>query len=204
MAADATDPAAPVATVNSEPPMLVATPAPLVASVNASPPAEVTIVNTLPPTARMIVSNVDTLQTFTCILHFHLQVTSVKTLAAPLATSVATLSAPEVITLTTEPMSDVMSLITVFFSRLNKPVLGASYDYMPLTISFLVFRSSGSGEEEKGENDEEVAEHGGQWDNLDESRSRSEYLYPGAWRGMKLQSGARGRLNLYEMSRICN
>ena len=69
MAADATDPAAPVATVNNEPPMLVATPAPLVASVNASPPAEVTIVNTLPPTARMIVSNVDTLQAFTCILH---------------------------------------------------------------------------------------------------------------------------------------
>ena len=71
MAADATDPAAPVATVNSEPPMLVATPAPLVASVNASPPAEVTIVNTLPPTARMNVSNVDTLQACAFILHFH-------------------------------------------------------------------------------------------------------------------------------------
>lgn len=56
VAADAADPAAPVTMVNPSPPMLVTTPAPLVASVKPSPPADVTIVKTLPPTAKYTVS----------------------------------------------------------------------------------------------------------------------------------------------------
>ncbi len=45
--------AAAVATVNSEPNMEVATPAPDVARVKASPPSLVMIVNALPPTAAV-------------------------------------------------------------------------------------------------------------------------------------------------------